>query len=480
MENHLPPQASVGAAPQPKRIEASPQEVRRAAMAGLVGTALETYDFVLYATASALVFSTLFFPNVSAAAGLLMSFSAYAVGFCARPLGGFFFSRYGDKLGRKWVLVATLALMGVSTLAIGLLPTYAQIGVLAPILLVVCRFAQGFGAGAEQSGGATLISETAPDGKRGRLAALVMTGAAAGTALGAGAWALVQLMPEEQVIAWGWRLVFISSIFVTLGAYYFRRKLKESPVFAEAKEQKSTSATPIKDVFRFGRKPLLLVTFMTLGLSVQSYTYQVFMASYLKDEVQISSTAVPQILLVGAIFGGLGALLTGYLSDKYGRRSVFLVISGLLLVLPYPTFMALNTGNLVWIYLAMIVGFILACQGGVAVTMSYFPELFGSRYRYAGVTLGREFAAVLGGGFAPLIAVALMTAFSGSWIPVAVYMTVGMAFTFVAALRAPETLDRDLGLPDNATDEVGAHAARVEVDAAAVPATAPTMSGSAL
>ncbi|TCC30293.1 MFS transporter [Kribbella speibonae] len=437
--------------PNPSSPEPSRQEVRRAALAGLIGTALEQYDFVIYGTASALVFSHLFFPNISPTAGLLASFSAYAVGFCARPLGGFFFSRYGDRLGRKWILVATLTLMGVATMAIGVLPTYESVGVWAPILLVLSRFLQGFGAGAEQSGGATLLTETAVRGKRGRLAALIMTGAAAGTALGAGAWALVQLLPDDQLMSWGWRLVFLSSAFVTVAAYILRRKLKETPVFAEIKAERTAAAAPVREVFRNGKKAVALVTLMTVGLSVQSYTYQVFMASYLKGTVKIDAQTVPEILLVGAIFGGLGAVVLGYLSDLFGRRSVFLGIAGLLLLLPFPTFVALSTGNLTVIYLAMIVGFVFACQGGVAVTMSYFPELFGSRYRYAGVTLGREFAAVLGGGFAPLIAVALMEAF-GSWVPVAIYMTVAMAITFGAALFAPETRDRDLLAPENATD----------------------------
>ncbi|RZT11722.1 putative MFS family arabinose efflux permease [Kribbella sp. VKM Ac-2569] len=439
--------------PNPSTPEPPRQEVRRAALAGLIGTALEQYDFVIYGTASALVFSHLFFPNISATAGLLASFSAYAVGFCARPLGGLFFSRYGDRLGRKWILVATLTLMGVATMAIGVLPTYESVGVWAPILLVLSRFLQGFGAGAEQSGGATLLTETAVRGKRGRLAALIMTGAAAGTALGAGAWALVQLLPDDQLMSWGWRLVFLSSAFVTIAAYILRRKLKETPVFAEIKAERTAAAAPVREVFRNGKKAVALVTLMTVGLSVQSYTYQVFMASYLKGTVKIDAQTVPEILLVGAIFGGIGAVVLGYLSDLFGRRSVFLGIAGLLLLLPFPTFVALSTGNLTVIYLAMIVGFVFACQGGVAVTMSYFPELFGSRYRYAGVTLGREFAAVLGGGFAPLIAVALMNAFD-SWVPVAIYMTVAMAITFGAALFAPETRDRDLLAPENATDRV--------------------------
>lgn len=421
-----------------------PAAVRRAAWAGLIGTTLEQYDFVIYGTASALIFNKLFFPNISPAAGIVASFSAYAVGFAARPLGGLFFSRYGDRLGRKWVLVATLLLMGGATLLIGALPTYEQVGLLAPILLVACRFLQGFGAGAEQAGGATLLTETAQIGRRGRLAALVMTGAALGTALGAIAWILAQLLPDDDLMAWGWRLVFASSLFVTIAAFVIRRRLTESPVFQQLKQSREVPKTPLRDVFANGRRSVLLVMFMTIGISSQSYTYQVFMASYLKNDVGVDPSFIPKVLLIGAICGGIAAYGFGWLSDHVGRKPVYVGIVICLVVLPVPTFLALNTGSHLWITMVMIVGFMLACQGAVGVTMSYFPELFGARYRYAGVTLGREFASVFGGGVAPLICASLITAFSGSWIPVAVYMIVMAVTVLVAALLAPETRDRDL------------------------------------
>jgi MFS family permease len=430
--------------------KADPRAVRRAAWAGLIGTTLEQYDFVIYGTASALIFSTLFFPNISPAAGILASFGAYAVGFAARPLGGLFFSRFGDRLGRKWVLVATLLLMGGSTLAIGLLPTYQQVGILAPILLVACRFMQGFGAGAEQSGGATLLTETVGRGRRGRYASLVMTGAALGTALGAVAWILVQLLPDEALMSWGWRLVFGSSLLVTIAAMIIRRRLNESPVFQDLKEQHAAPRKPVGETFRHGRRPLLLVIAMTVGVSAQSYTYQVFMASYLISAVGVDKAFVPQVLLVGAICGGIAAIGFGALSDRFGRKPVYSAILSAMVLLPAPTFVALGTGSRVAIVVAIIVGFVLACQGAVAVTMSWFPEMFGNRYRYAGVTLGREFASVLGGGVAPLICAALVGAFAGSWIPVAVYMSVMALASLVAARLTPETRDRDLTIPEDA------------------------------
>ncbi|MEV0778118.1 MFS transporter [Streptomyces sp. NPDC050433] len=448
-----PPPSTTSAEPT-----ADPAAVRRAAWAGFIGTSLEQYDFVIYGTASALIFSDLFFPNVSPSVGILASFSTYAVGFAARPLGGLFFSRYGDRLGRKWVLVATLLLMGGSTLAIGLLPTYGQVGLLAPILLLICRMGQGFGAGAEQSGGATLLTETAARGRRGRLASLVMAGAALGTALGAVAWILAQRLSDEALMSWGWRLVFCSSLVVTVVAMIIRRKLNESPVFQELKQQAERPKSPVKEVFKNGRRPMLLVLFMNFGISTQSYTYQVFMASYLVTTVGVDKDFVPEVLLLGAICGGIAAIGFGTLSDRLGRKPVYTLILSALVLLPAPTFVALNSGSKIAITVAIAVGFILACQGAVGVQMSYFPELFGNRYRYAGVTLGREFSSVIGGGVAPLICTALVTAFSGSWIPVAVYMMLVTTVSLIATRMAPETLDRELNVAADSTDPAGARA----------------------
>jgi MFS family permease len=429
--------------------ELDQSKVHKAALAGLIGTTLELYDFVIYGTAAALVFSKLFFPNETPAVAMIASFSTFAVGFLARPIGGIFFSHYGDRLGRKWVLVTTLLIMGGATLLIGLLPTYEQIGVWAPILLVLCRAGQGFGAGAEQSGGATLLTESARLGTRGKMASLIMVGAAAGTALGALVWMAAQALAPNDMMTWGWRLVFLSSIFVTIAAMIIRRKLDESPVFEEIKRTREEPPAPLKEVAKFGKANVLRVTMMTFGVSAQSYTIQVFMATYLISVVGTDPKFIPQVLLIGALCGGAAAVAFGTLSDKIGRRRVVSIITGALVLFPAPAFMLLTTGSPVAIILVMVVGFMLACQGVVGVHMSYFPEIFGSRYRYAGVTLGREFASIIGGGVAPMICAGLLALFSNSWIPVAIYMSLVMLVSFIATRMTPETLNRDLTDPED-------------------------------
>jgi MFS family permease len=433
--------------PESQLRPADPSNVRRAAAAGLVGTMLENYDFVIYGTASALVFGTLFFPDASPVVGMIAAFGAYAIGFLARPLGGLFFSHFGEKYGRKWVLVTTLFLMGAATFAIGCLPTYESIGVAAPILLVVCRFLQGFGAGAEQSGGATLLTETAPLGRRGRLSSFIMVGAAFGSILGALAWVLAQQLPDDALMSWGWRAIFWSSIVVTVAAAIIRAKMAESPIFEELKKTVDVEQqAPLKIVAKHGRTNVLKVLFMNWGVSTQSYVYQVFMLGYLVTVVGVNTDFVPQVQLVASVCAAVAAFVTGSLSDRFGRRRMTLVLCGILVVMPFFVFPGLNTGSQVLITIILILGYMLAAQGVTGVHMSYFPELFGSRYRYAGVTLGREFSSIIGGGIAPL------AWFSNSWIPIAIYMSLTMLVSFLVARTAPETVNRDLTLTTDAQE----------------------------
>jgi MFS family permease len=427
--------------------------LRTAAWGGLIGTALEQYDFVIYGTATAIIFNRIFFPDAEPAIGVLAGFATYAVGFLARPFGGLFFSRYGDRLGRKFVLVATLFLMGIATFLIGALPSYQQVGLLAPALLVLLRLLQGFGAGAEQAGGVVLLTEAAPRERRGRYASLVFVGASAGTAIGAVVWILAQLLPDEQLLAWGWRLVFFSSAFVTLAAYILRRKLRDAPVFEQAKQEQAQEReiadSPIKSVFTVGRRPFFRTFALNIGGNTQSYIFQVFVGSYLIQTVGVDKRLVPQALLVGALFGCVAAFVAGVLTDRFGRRPVIIAVAAFLVVFPVPAFLLLDTGNPALIVLVIVLGFIFAAYGTVGSQAAAFAELSGSRYRYAGVALGREFSAVLGGGIAPLVSGALVQLYAG-WVGVVVYMMGIMLVTLVTAILMPETRGRDLRLEADA------------------------------
>jgi Arabinose efflux permease len=448
---------SISVAPPPVRADSvlppvDQKNLRRAAWAGGIGTALENFDFTIFGTASAIIFSKIFFSSLSPASGMLASFGVLFIGFFARPVGGLFFSKYGDRLGRKFVMVATLFLMGTATFAIGLLPTYAVAGIWSPILLLMVRFLQGFGAGAEQASGIVLLTETAPKGKRGRYSSLVFVGAAAGAAMGAIVWILVQMMPKEALMSYGWRLVFFSSIFVTFAAWVIRRRVSESPVFQELKVEGvvKSEVSPIGDVWKHGKKHLARIFFMNIGANAHSYIFQVFIGGYLITWLHVDSKLIPKFLLIGALCACVSAVVFGILSDKYGRKRMYLIVTGFLALFAFPAFMLMNTGNLVLICLVIVVGFMIASQGTVGVQAAYFPELFGSRYRYAGVALGREFSSVFGGGLAPFICAALITWAAGSWWPVAIYMVVIMAITFCVTLFAPETVDRDLLLEEDA------------------------------
>ncbi len=437
------------------RREAAPvdkQKVRRAAIGALVGTMLENFDFVIYGTASALVFGKVFFPSISPQAALIASFGAYAVGFVARPCGGVFFSHYGERLGRKWTLVATLLLMGGSTFAIGCLPTYETLGIWAPLLLVLCRFFQGFGAGAEQAGGATLLTETAPVGKRGRLASLVQVGAALGVIAGSLAWiGIHQIYTGPLELSWEWRGVFWSSIIVTLAALIIRRTLSESPVFDELKKVEDVEhRAPLRGIAQHGLTNVFKVILMTWGVSTQSYTYQVFMMSYLVTIVGVEAHLIPPLQLGASVFAAIAAYLAGYLSDRFGRRSITLLLNGALIVTPFLVFPGLNTKSPLLITALIIFGYMFVVQGVPSIQMSFLPEMFGNRYRYAGVTLGREFASIIGGGVAPVVCASLLAWSGNSWLPVALYMAFTMLVSFVATWTVPETVDRDLNDPADA------------------------------
>lgn len=432
----------------------SKKNLRIALVSGGVGTALEQFDFASFGLATALVFPTVFFPGEDPLLGALKSFMTMGVGFLARPIGGIVFSHFGERLGRKWVMVCTLALMGTATALIGVIPSYSSIGLLAPALLVLMRILQGLGAGAEQAGSATLLTETAPNGKRGRMSSTVMMGAAAGTAFGALVFAIVQwIVPAEAFLEWGWRIVFLFSILVTLGAFIIRRNLDESPVFSEMKANVAgmrEEAAPVKEAVAKGWKRILQVFFMNWGPNGNSYIIQTFVVTYLTTSVFAEGTQelfpksiATNLMVLGALVGVGSAYCWGRLSDKVGRKPVYIGLCLACVILPFGMFPLLNTGQTAIVAIGVLAGMVLLVWGPVGVQMSYFPELFGSRYRYAGVTLAREFSSVIGGGLAPMICAWLLAKY-GSWWPLAIYMALTMIASLVATITVPETIGRDL------------------------------------
>ncbi|MDR2748875.1 MAG: MFS transporter [Bifidobacteriaceae bacterium] len=449
-----------------KALTANDKNIRRVAIAGGVGTALEQFDFVSYGLAAALVFPQVFFPNdADPLVGALKAFIGYAVGFCARPIGGLIFSHFGEKLGRKWVLFGTLALMGSATFLIGCIPSYTIIGQWAAIILFVLRFLQGMGAGAEQAGSATLLTETAKVGTRGRLASSVMIGAAAGVVLGTLIFALLQLVvPESAMVAWGWRIPFLFSILVTGAAFLIRAHIAESPVFEYVKKEASkkyeTNKAPVSEAFKYGWRTILKVFFMNWGPNTQSYIVQTFFVTFVTTKVIVGTTSagesiffskplITNIQLVGAIIGMASSFFWGYISDKIGRKKPTVFIASISIVLPFIYFSFLDSGLTILVAISVFLGYIFAAYGSVGIQMSYFPELFGSKYRYAGMTIARELSSVIGGGIAPLISAALLAATS-SWLPVAIYAATTMLFSAIASFISPETLNRDLTIPADA------------------------------
>jgi len=430
------------------------KNLKRAAASTLIGTILEQYDMVLFGSAVAVIFNVMFFPDSGPAAGLIAAFASYGVGFLARPIGGLFFSHFGERLGRKWILVTTLFLMGTATFLIGLLPTYAAVGVISPILLVLLRLAQGFGAGAEQTGGMTLLAETSRSTQRGRNAALVAVGSGVGIILGGGVWSLAQqLMSPEAFLEWGWRVVFMSSIVVTITAYVIRRKLKESPVFLEAKAQENVQKAPIAEVFRYGKRPLFTVFGMAFGTMANGYVFLTFMAAYLIKYQGLSAAVVANIVVAGAVATSISPYLFGLLTDRFGRRPVNLVLASILLVYPPIAFTLASSGNLALVYVGVVFGFALVVTGMNGSYGAWFPELFGSGFRVTGVTLGRELASVIAGGFTPLVCTALIAASGGSWVPIVVLMCFTALVTLVSTILAPETRGRDLVTETDAYQE---------------------------
>jgi len=401
---------------------------------------MEWYDFFLYA-AAALVFPALFFPESEPLTGTLLAFGTYALGFFVRPVGGIIFGKLGDKIGRKTILIITLLLMGIATTLIGVLPTFNQLGLWAAILLLVLRILQGLGAGAEFGGAVIMAAEYSPQGKRGLYASLPCTGVAIGLLLSSGVFALFSSLPEEQFLAWGWRIPFLLSIVVVAVGLYIRLRILETPVFSQVKETNTEVGMPIVEVVRSQPRNLLVAIGARFSENGNAYIIQTFTLTYVATQLGMSDNVALTGVLIAAAIGIFTIPLFGALSDRVGRRPVYMFGSAFLALFSFPFFWLLNTETSVLIWLAIVLANSVGVYAMFAPQAAYFSELFDTRVRYSGLALAREVSAPFAGGIAPFIATYLLSK-SGTYWPIALYMIVLALISLVALAFGPETYQR--------------------------------------
>ncbi len=413
--------------------------LRRVVAASLIGTTIEWYDFFLYGSAAALVFNRLFFPEFDPLVGTLLAFATYALGFVARPVGGIVFGHFGDRIGRKKLLMLSLIMMGVATVLIGLLPTYHQIGIWAPIALIVLRLIQGFAVGGEWGGAVLMAAEHGDAARRGFWASWPQAGVPAGSLLAAGVLALMAgIQPEEDFLEWGWRVPFILSALLVVVGWYIRNRVTESPMFEkELAEAEVPPKLPAMDVIRERPKAILLGAGLRVGENISYYILTVFSLTYLVDVAEESRSLALNALLIGAAVQFFAIPGFALLSDRIGRKPVY-AFGGLgLAAWSFALFPLLGSGSNLKVYLALVVGLVLhgAMYGPQA---AFITELFPTRIRYSGVSMAYQLTSIVAGSLAPIIALALYSEY-GSALPVAIYVGVACAISGLSALLARET-----------------------------------------
>ncbi|MEU6792937.1 MFS transporter [Nonomuraea wenchangensis] len=413
--------------------------IKKIVAASLIGTTIEWYDFFLYGSAAALVFNKLFFPESDPLTGTLLSFLTYAVGFVARPLGGLVFGHFGDRVGRKTLLVVSLLMMGTATFLIGCLPTYETLGPAAALVLTGLRLVQGFALGGEWGGAVLIVSEHGDDARRGFWASWPQAGAPGGNLLATGVLAaLAAWQSEETFLAWGWRVPFLLSGVLVLIGLWIRLSITESPVFQESAPEERA---PIVGVLRHHWKDVLVAIGARLAENISFYLLTVFVITYAKTAGVDNSTVLSAVLIASAVHF-VTIPMWGALSDRVGRRPIYLAGAAGIGLWIFAFFPLVDTGNFFAITVAVIVGLLFhgMMYGPQA---AFFSELFGTRMRYTGVSIGAQLSAIVAGALAPIIAVALLRAYSSS-LPISLYLGLAAVLTLGAVYAARETQGRDL------------------------------------
>ncbi|HDU5801332.1 TPA: MHS family MFS transporter [Klebsiella aerogenes] len=438
--------------------ERSTSDLIRAAVSGWLGTALEFMDFQLYSLGAALVFHEIFFPEQSAAMALILAMGTYGAGYIARIVGAFIFGKMGDRIGRKKVLFITITMMGICTTLIGVLPTYAQIGFFAPVLLVTLRIIQGLGAGAEISGAGTMLAEYAPKGKRGIISSLVAMGTNCGTLSATAIWAIMFfLLDREQLIAWGWRIPFLASVVVMIFAIWLRLNLKESPVFEQVNEADEIQAKAAAAQNTFGAmlksKSFWLATGLRFGQAGNSGLLQTFLAGYLVQTLLFDKAIPTDALMISSVIGFITIPLLGWLSDKVGRRLPYIIvnISAIILAWPMLAIIVDKSYSASTIMLSLIVIHNVAVLGLFALENITMAEMFGSRNRFTRMAISKEAGGLVAVGFGPVLA-GIFCNVTGSWWPIVAMLICYSAIGLISSLLMPEVCDRDLSLDHDAAD----------------------------
>jgi metabolite-proton symporter len=439
-------------------VESSPRTdvpIRRIAAASLVGTTIEFFDFFIFGTAAALVFGPLFFPDLSPLAGTLSAFATFGVAFVARPLGALVFGHFGDRLGRKQMLVTTLLMMGVGTVAVGLLPTYAQVGIWAPILLVLCRLLQGLALGGEWGGAVLMAIEHAPKNKRAFYGSWPQVGVPFGLVLATGGFYAVQQMPTETFMSWGWRVPFLLSGLLVAVGLYIRLKIEDSPAFLNLKEQKKEEKFPAGVVFRKAWRSVVLGAFAIAAANIPFYMATVFALTYGAEDGIGRNT-----ILAGVCFASLLQMMTipfaGQLCDRFGRRPLLMVGSALTILMAFPFFWLLDTHNVVAIVVGLIIVLPICHTLTYAPMASFLPELFPTQLRYSGAGIAYTTGGLLFSAPVPFVSAALLGYFDAAW-PLSVYIMLGGVLTLIAVWSARESKHDDIDWHEMPGD-VGAQA----------------------
>ncbi|MFF0669513.1 MFS transporter [Streptomyces tendae] len=436
----------------PATAPPAPNNLKRIVAASLIGTTIEWYDFFLYGSAAALVFNELFFPDSDPLVGTLLSFLTYAVGFAARPVGALVFGHYGDRLGRKKLLVLSLLMMGGATFAIGLLPTHATVGTAAPVLLTVLRLVQGFALGGEWGGAVLLVSEHGDARRRGFWASWPQTGAPAGQLLATGVLSLLTAVLSDAAFnSWGWRIPFLLSGVLVMVGLWIRLSVDESPVFkqalAQAESRKAKAEPlPLVAVVRYHWRDVLIAMGARMAENISYYVITAFILVYATSAADVSKqTALNAVLIASAVhFAVIPAW--GALSDRIGRRPVYLLGAAGVGLWMFPFFMLIDSGDFGSLLLAVTVGLVL--HGAMyAPQAAFFSEMFATRMRYSGASIGAQFASVAAGAPAPLIATALLSEYDSS-TPISLYVIASVVLTLFAVGVARETRHRDLAEVD--------------------------------